>query len=395
MSTRIGLGPLGSFGGVRFGDAVMGVALSIVFLTSSYFITAGTITRNSLDYTYTLADWLINYSGGFVRRGLVGQFLLQAGLDRDATALAICITIVALTGGLLLSVFVLYRRTSRSTVWVMLCLSPAFTMFLYWSSPSGHRKELIGLLLVALAAIVVGGTAPRKVQSRTGIATLIAFSACFVPAILIHEVNMVYLPALAYIALRYVKTASVAQNCRLLPFAALAVAALTGFWVLVQSIARPSTDTLCQVLIDEGFPSSICSGTIRDLGVSAADAFRGLSGYFPQYFYYGSLFALAVLPLYLAGARRAILYLGAATAVLMLPEFIFGGDYGRWVFILVSALSLVTLSEDPRLLRPSARVPWFWGAVFILGWSVPVQGFAFGESAPIQLYRQVFNFLSN
>lgn len=32
------------------------------------------IEDNHLDYTnFTISDWMINYEGGFVRRGLIGQ----------------------------------------------------------------------------------------------------------------------------------------------------------------------------------------------------------------------------------------------------------------------------------------------------------------------------------
>ena len=87
-------------------------------------------------------DWLINYGGGFVRRGLVGELLHGLAVDGWQLLWLVALVQVGLVLVLFTSSGILFWRTSASPAWLMLTVSPAFLMFPVLYPFGGLRKEL-------------------------------------------------------------------------------------------------------------------------------------------------------------------------------------------------------------------------------------------------------------
>ena len=99
----------------------------------------------------SLSDWLINYSGGFVRRGLVGQIVLEFAYFfsiklRDAIVIFQIISFVTYY----LLVFFLLRKTITNRLLILSIFSPVFILFPIAEIEAFGRKEIFILLIVIL-----------------------------------------------------------------------------------------------------------------------------------------------------------------------------------------------------------------------------------------------------
>jgi hypothetical protein len=127
---------------------VLALAFLLAFVVSGF--RALEIESKSGD-AYRIGDWLVNYEGGFVRRGLLGQMLLWEGRSFPGTLLPLVLSIqVALYGMLLVWGYRLLSPHVQSRVSILLLgLSPASFLF-EALNPQGFRKELLGLVLLAV-----------------------------------------------------------------------------------------------------------------------------------------------------------------------------------------------------------------------------------------------------
>jgi hypothetical protein len=99
-------------------------------------------------HNWGIGEWLINYNGGFVRRGLAGQFLFTF-TNNGKVALAILIffqfAIVAYV-----SFFVLHHFLRDKFSWweLAVALNPAGLLAIAWDSNLLVRKEWLGLAIL-------------------------------------------------------------------------------------------------------------------------------------------------------------------------------------------------------------------------------------------------------
>lgn len=109
------------------------------------------IEDNHLDYiNFTISDWMINYEGGFVRRGLIGQILLYI-YNIHPYPLIQCITSIYIIGFILLLCLTLnvFKKQGWSPI-----IIPSFLCFYYgfgWGTQLlSVRRDYYMLLLIYL-----------------------------------------------------------------------------------------------------------------------------------------------------------------------------------------------------------------------------------------------------
>lgn len=94
---------------------------------------------------FGLSDWMINYSGGFVRRGLIGEILLSIYKFHPFPIRDIVALIIFLSFGILLfSLIKLFNKEGWSH---MILLSPFMIIHLMFLSNLGMRRDFIALLI--------------------------------------------------------------------------------------------------------------------------------------------------------------------------------------------------------------------------------------------------------
>lgn len=375
--------------------------------------------------SWIIGDWLINYSGGFVRRGLAGSLAL---LLHRATGLPVQWVIFAMQTTLLLLFLVSVYRLTKGIRWsylmIAVLVSPATLAFTVLDPhDAGLRKEL--MLFAALAIIVWALVSERWKDWQ--ISALM--SVLLVGMLLSHEGLAVAIPY--FFAAVAIQTMSVRRSAIVcaIPFllgGAVCLAVIThhGDQATAQAICRSAGGTLGFDKPNLFHPTNgFCGGAISWFQLNAKQE-RELIAPLVQQFSLVRLYGLLFLPtfapvialLYLLYRRDHLRYevmVVAGCAVISLvaavPVFYVGLDWGRWFHIQVICLMLLAMMIDRKAAanpvakatkRYSSRVRAFATLAVVLyatTWTLPGGG-AEGEKPAYlgefwQYYRSDLHYL--
>ena len=294
-------------------------------------------------------DWLINFEGGLIRRGLIGELIMQTS---NITGLGVLKIVLALQIGLLfifLGLFNLLLWTQNLDVMTMASLfSPAFILF-YILDPQGSlRKEIIGFILLLLCSNVSPNT--KKTKSF-----LFVLNAIYFIFIFSWEAGIIFLlPVLYFLYLNLPSVQKRNSVERKLYFTLIMQSVLI---IIVSPFFRGTmaqVGEICSSLTIKGINSKICNGAISNLSLSFQDSYRELSKLY-QTQNYGNYFVLmffTMVPLvYALAQKKKLRVLFVLSPSLLL--FIIAWDYGRWVNIIFTATMIFILyfqkNDPPKL----------------------------------------------
>jgi hypothetical protein len=305
----------------------------------------GTLTQ------WILGDWLINYQGGFVRRGLTGQiiFLLSQWLHLSPLLIAVAVALVAY----LVVYWSIWKLMANSSwrLWVLAAfISPALLGFTV-AARGGFHKDVLYLASLAVLLVLL----MRKDMKGWILAAYITVACTF--CILSHEPLFVYLPyVLAALAIgigEIKRTAAIA----LIPI----IFAMASFYAVARHHGDAQTVTaICDSLGKENAP--VCVGSIGNLSHSSEYARQETIQDSTQYHYYRvypPLGLLALIPIAMGFAdlwktpslRRDLKLLAGTAAIsfaMSLSLFYYATDWGRWIYMHLFSLFLILLFLDNR-----------------------------------------------
>ena len=146
-------------------------------------------------FYYPISDWLINYQGGFVRRGLSGEVIFHLA---QVTGTPGHVWAILIGSGLTLSVVVLISihlfRIVRDVDWLpaaCLCFCPLLIGFYALDDTTFLRKECLFVLLTELHLRIAAPIFRNDLESTDRrpylIKTCLLFSLVGIPCALIHE----------------------------------------------------------------------------------------------------------------------------------------------------------------------------------------------------------------
>lgn len=345
---------------------------------------------------WVIGDWLINYSAGFVRRGLSGWLMLHLsgwlGLKLNFTVTLIQ-SVLALT---CLSLFLALLQKKELNLWFLIgMVSPATLLFPIWDWLGSGRKEIILFTLFAayLFCLNWGLLKDRRVA---GLFVLGSVVATF-----FHELFFFYTP---YFVLAAWLKAKVERNSfSLFPSCLMVAGAFLALIPLALFGSKINGEAIGADLVARGLSPNICNGVLSfNLGPSDVILWAKTYDYG---WLYGITLVLSLLPFCImtrtfplpgVSPRRA------GTAILLLflfsaPLFLVAVDWGRWIHIhcllLLFTATFLLKEQTPeaaaeaRLQIPrlwNARTQWsergshlvFGGLVFcyIAGWCLPICG---------------------
>ncbi len=338
---------------------------------------------------WIIADWLINYQSGFVRRGLPGELLyrfshlLHLPLMPLVPALTLVLYAVLMLG---LRALVLAGR-SRLLVWALL-LSPAALSFPVLDATGGFHKELI--YLAALLGFVL-----LLRRGLSGLGASLYLAAALTVAVLSHESLICYAPYFTAALLLAGRPLPRALAQCAVPFAlALAAAVVCGRHFGDLHTAKGICSSLGYTLTSNEGGSQVCDGgAIAYLANTRAMARQEVLTTMRENHYlplFSGLGALALLPLVLGslqlrreGFRRQITLLWICAGVSFagsLLLFFFAIDWGRWIYIHAFSLTILLLllySRAPAPAHSSEPFPrqrplaWLALALYATTWSLP------------------------
>jgi len=321
------------------------LALMLIAMIGIGLHATGTLTE------WILGDWLINYEGGFVRRGLTGQVILL--LSRALHVSPLLVVVVIALVAYLVVYWAVWKLLANSSwkLWVMVSfLSPALVGFTV-AARGGFHKDV--LYLVSLAVLLV--MLMRKDVKGWVLAVYLTV-ACTV-CILSHEPLFVYLPyVLAALAIGVGEIKRVAAIA-LIPM----IVVLASFYAVAKYHGDTNTVTaVCDSLGKEN--ARVCIGSVGNLSHSSAYARQETiddSTHFHYYRVYPALGLFALIPLVMGfadlwktpGLRRDLKLLAGTAAisfVMSLTLFYYATDWGRWIYMHLFSLFLILLFLDNR-----------------------------------------------
>ena len=308
---------------------------------------------NSIDNGYAVGDWLINFSAGFVRRGLPGELAKAAaavtglGLARIVllSQILLCISFVTL--------FWMLIRDKEKPFWFLLFVfSPATLLFTVIDSSSVGRKEI--LLYVFLAVYL--NVLTRKVSLQNH--PVFIFICVVISAVvtLCHELFFFFTP---YFFAGEWLAGKRAKSRRLVSSSFIFFGSLAALLAIVTFGARIDGQAICKNLLGYGLTGAVCLGELSYEQGLAANMARILGLILKQDYLatYGAAFLFGSMPLIVGYLQRkkaelAPEKLGAflvASVIFSAPLYLFATAWGRWVSITFTCtLLLATFFLDAR-----------------------------------------------
>lgn len=302
---------------------------------------------------WAVGDWLINYSGGFVRRGLTGSFaMLATPLHLPPPVFILCLQL-SLYVVVLSVVWRLLQQVRWTVPLLALVFSPATLQFPLMDPNFAFRKEILFFALLC--------TVLWQLRTRADAAVIIP-TLCLGGAlcVLSHEALIVFFPyLLAALWLGLPRTQR--------PIAWAVFPALTAGLVFIAVSTHPGTaataKTVCSSLGGtlSNPPSGLCGGAIAYLSRSSAEA-RGDVQRVAAAEHYSRvmpvLVLLSLLPvawqlrsLWVAGGRRQVRIITLSALLSMAGSiglFLYGTDWTRWIYIHSFSLMLLLIFTAPR-----------------------------------------------
>ena len=164
-----------------FSNKIILTYFTYLFFSCILFLT---YHLNEFPNKYVFTDWLINYEGGFVRRGLLGQIIYKTA---EITNLEIKYIILYFQIFSYLVYFYLFwlffQKIKINYFWYLLVFSPVLFLYPLSELEALGRKEIIVITLFLLFAYIKYNNLNNLIYSFVGIFSL---------STLIHEVTVFY-----------------------------------------------------------------------------------------------------------------------------------------------------------------------------------------------------------
>ncbi len=318
--------------------------------------------------SWHITEWLINYEGGFVRRGLLGELLLQSHKNLGLNPYY---TIVVLSFFLYLTLALFFIRSFRRTGLSLVVLPCAFFMGGPAISNEWVRKDvLLVLLFIGMVRLALSNSYKR----------VLAVNLLFIVALLVHEsigfwafpmmIMLLYHGILGRVGSR---NKAIALSLLLLSPAMLTflmvlyhkgnievASAIWESWSAVSFPFQSYHDGIAPPAAIGGISWSLEKGVSYTRGL-LSNFNDGIYGPLAWLFMLGATFAVTVN----VGAlktvsvhqhehiedRDLLCSLLSLQLLSITPLFILGIDYGRWVFFWVTSTFSIYLLVPHAVLR--------------------------------------------
>jgi hypothetical protein len=327
-----------------FGRRGSNLAFRLLVLTlPAFFLYAGLVRwlTESRDLSWALTDLMINYQGGYVRRGLIGEMLFgvsTAGVDPLVALNGVALSLIVLS----LCAVVVSLRQRLSTLpfdsLLLLALSPGLFVFVGNDYLAFGRKDPLLLLPLWIHLEVIWSGRGKD----GGAWYLKRFLLYVAPAAIlvahVHEAVIFTLPVHFWLGYRCLRGQSQRLSIMLV---ALGVVLLGMFPAIVAKGDLEVARKICLSWAQVGI-SMQCYRPPAAIGAFTWDLSKTMSlvwtivAHPASLLKWGCLALLTFGGLYLAAVRAGVSrrWIGTCMAVVFVccaPMFVIGYDWGRWL----------------------------------------------------------------
>jgi hypothetical protein len=344
-------------------------------LIAAYLFLVIGVQRLAASSSWITGDWLINYSDGFIRRGLIGEIGRQlhytAGID-PVWVVVMCKAFCYAT--MCASLLLLAARRTTGLIEIALLLSPALLPFEINDPLGSGRKEIALLALFAL--YLVGDEFFPRTEKRPQQQWRFWYLLLTLPVLtLIHEGLFFFFPFFFLYA--WMKHDDVRGEALVfgVPYVVSACAmALSWIFRGGSGIAA----AMCSSLTSMAVNPDVCGGATAaleryDVHVGIWDVQRYL---LLAVLTFGPLLWYSAQAISAPG-RRPFLTGICLAALSTAPLFVASEDWGRWlhvtgVLVFVTVLACKDISVHLPARRPAFAVAFLAAiAIFAFSWQMP------------------------
>jgi len=326
---------------VRYGAAFC-LALSLLIVAARCYAVSFSGNADA----YCVSDWLINYAGGFVRRGFGGSVILATSdlLSVRPRLLVFLILIACYAAILVMLAMIVLRRKQLTVLDLLLALSPFAALYPLVHEVAGQRKEVLLLALASFAYLTDLG----RLDS---VGKYIFWAAVLGALVATHDGLAFFIPLFV---LYLVLLTPLVGRVGFQPFLLL-VPAIVVFFLGYAYSSHTDTGAICAAIERHEDGTWCVASSVGWLNATALDGVRSVAARYSLSA--GALTLLAglvgLLPVWVAlrrhsrtkgAAERALpnsrLYHGLCLAAVV-PLFIVASDWSRWFYVTTSLLTLI------------------------------------------------------
>jgi len=349
--------------------------LALFALISAYLFLVVGVQRLATSSAWITGDWLINYSNGFVRRGLIGEIGRQLHYSAAIDPVSVVVMCKALCyATMCASLLLLGARRKIGLIEVAILLSPALIPFEINDPLGSGRKEIVLLALFTLY-VVAGDFLPRSAKPPQQQWRFWYLLVALPVLTLIHEGLFFFSPFfLLYAWMKYddLRGETLVFG---VPYVVSAVAVSLS-WMFRGGIGIAAA--MCSSLTAMAVSPEVCGGATAaleryDVHVGMWDIQR-----------YLLLAILTVGPLLWYGAqamrppeRRRFLLGMCLASLVTAPLYVLSEDWGRWLHLTGMLLFVIVLACKESAVCLPVRRP-----AFAVASAVAVATFAFSWQMP-------------
>lgn len=323
------------------------------------------------DDIWGAADWLINYSGGFIRRGLAGEVLMRWSMARQHAILDLVVWLKTALYGvvgayLMIRAWTFPRARWPDLIWLLAPWALAFGVI----DPQGGGRKEVFFLAAWVAWIGLRAAAiriPWSDRVRWGVVSVTVLLLSMA-VVLVHEGMAVFMPFWLLFTIGAHDWSLDDRGVRL-ELSAIVVGTLMGLLPSLRAMGTPDqVGDICVSLMSQGYAIDLCRGAIVAVGTQEEFSIQ-LGVYVPVYV---GMAVAAFLPLLArvcwqpAGRSRQWLLIGMTLCIaLTLPLYAVGIDWGRWIHV-ASMSSLILILELAPSVGAWGKRPQWTGAALLL-----------------------------
>ena len=325
--------------------------LRIIFLSSFLIISYNFSYWVSVKSFFEYSDWLINYQGGFTRRGLIGEILYHIHTVSGIGLNYILFVFVVVAYGVFF--FILYKMVTSiklNFINTLVIFSPLSFIYMPLSKTLAGRKEILFFLLITIFFYKL-----RKIKFEK-----VKYWIIFISLVtsLTHLGFIFYIPYLILFFIYLNPDKNLKEiSLQILPILMVMFFILVGM-LYATIYSKADINIICSSIKD--FTNACPQDTYLEVFTLSVTDIMGMVVEFSknQYFIkYPIYYILSFTPIYLSffnlkenekyKTKKLITFL-IISSILTLPVFVLGGDYGRyihWQYICYLLIYIYTLNS--------------------------------------------------
>jgi len=326
------------------------VLLFLGTLTAAFF---GYVAHNS----WKMGDWLINYQGGMVRRGLLGELIYQlAHITKINPGIYVVLFQMIFFTVFFAFSYVLLKRQNSLLPYALLIFSPYIFTFQINDLAGGFRKEII---FFAILSFIVWSATVRENKSFENFfyITLLVYPA----VILTHEMLILFMP---YLLVVYVMTVKLTKK-RFLLVSFLLIPSIFALLVTIyySTITTSQVGEIFSSIARENYV--LTGGAIAYLDKDVSHLRSVLIGFMKlnHYEYYGLIAAFSLIA-YIPIRKKLSLITRNKLSLFLILTSLFGtiglnffvADWGRSIYINLVSIFILSLMIPQNIENDGANV---------------------------------------